>query len=84
MLTCKDVSKLVSESLDRKLPLRQRMAVRLHIMMCRMCRAYQKQTLLLRNAVKAYAHSLDKGDSSESLPEDAAHRIKKALKTEEK
>jgi hypothetical protein len=84
MLTCKDVSKLVSESLDRKLPLSQRMAVRLHIMMCRMCRAYQKQTLLLRNAVQAYAHSLDKGESSESLPKDAAQRIKKALKTEEK
>jgi len=84
MLTCKDVSKLVSDSLDRTLPLRQRIAVRLHLMMCRMCRAYQKQTLLLRNAVKTYARSLDKQDPSEHLPEDAAQRIKEALKTEEK
>ena len=74
MLTCKEISKLVSESLDRKLPLRQRMVVRLHLMMCSMCRAYEDQTLLLRKAVRTLGH-----DNTEKLPEESKQRIKKAL-----
>lgn len=80
MLTCKEVSTLVSESLDRKLPLAQRMSVRLHLMMCSMCRAYQKQTLILRRAARAYARRAP----SEHLSEEARQRIKKALKIESK
>jgi predicted anti-sigma-YlaC factor YlaD len=73
-MTCKEISKLVSESLDRKLPLRQRMGVRMHLMMCSMCRAYEKQTLLLRKAVRTYGRS-----DNEKLPEESKQRIKKTL-----
>jgi len=78
MLTCKDVSKLVSESLEHPLPFRRRMGVQLHLMMCSMCRAYQKQTLLLRNAMHAYARR----EPTEHLSKDARQRIKNALKTD--
>ena len=74
MLTCKEISKLVSESLDRELPLRQRMAMRLHLMMCAMCRAYEKQTHLLRNAMRTYGRQ-----NNEKLPEESRQRIKKAI-----
>ena len=74
MLTCKEISKLVSQSLDRKLSLRQRMGVRFHLMMCSLCRAYEKQTLLLRNAVRTYGR-----ENTERLPEESKQRIKKAL-----
>ena len=77
MLTCKEISRLVSESLDRELPLRQRMAVRFHLMMCSMCRAYQKQTLLLRSAVRSYGCQ-----AGNKLPEEARRRMKKALSNE--
>ncbi|MCK4564165.1 MAG: zf-HC2 domain-containing protein [Verrucomicrobia bacterium] len=80
MLTCKEVSKLVSESLEHPLPFRQRMGVRLHLMMCSMCRAYQKQTLLLRAAMRTYARH----EPSEPLSEQARQRIKNALKTDGK
>ena len=80
MLTCKEVSKLVSESLEHPLPFRQRMGVQFHLMMCSMCRAYQKQTLLLRTALRTYARR----EPTEHLTKDARLRIKNALKTDGK
>jgi predicted anti-sigma-YlaC factor YlaD len=77
MRTCKDISKLVSESFDRKLSLRERMAMRIHLMMCSLCRTYQRQILQLRTILKAAA----KPDApvEHSLPEEARERIKQAL-----
>jgi len=80
MLSCKEISKLVSESLDRKLPLPLRMEVRLHLMMCHLCRTYRKQSLLLRKLLRLHDASLTETPTSEMfLPEGASTRIKKAL-----
>ena len=54
MMSCKEVSRLVSESLDRKLSIWQRMQVRMHLMMCGMCTRFRKQTLFLHAAAKRY------------------------------
>lgn len=83
MLTCKEISKLVSDSLDRKLPVRQRIGVRFHLMMCSMCRAYEKQTHLLRKMMHSYARLKDGNTASEHLSEQARQRIKKALSDNE-
>jgi predicted anti-sigma-YlaC factor YlaD len=74
MLTCKEISKLVSQSLDHKLPLRQRMGMRFHLMMCSMCRTYKTQALLLRKALRTFGR-----DNAEKLPEETKQRIKQAL-----
>jgi len=80
MLTCKEISRLVSESLDRKLPFRLRMEVRLHLMMCNLCRAYRNRTLLLRKILRRYDALLEEETSVDScLSERASARIKKAL-----
>ena len=81
MLNCKEISKLVSESLEQKLPLRTRMTVKMHLMMCSMCRTYQKQTLLLREAVRAYGSPQEKPTTP--LPKEAADKIKQALADEQ-
>jgi predicted anti-sigma-YlaC factor YlaD len=77
MRTCKDISKLVSESFDRELSLRERMALRIHLAMCSLCRTYQHQILQLRAILKGAA----KPDApvEQPLPEDARERIKQAL-----
>ena len=81
MLTCKEVSHLVSESLDHRLPLRQRMGVRLHLMMCGMCRAYRDQILLLRRILHLYSKADDvENTPDENLSDEARQRIKDALK----
>jgi hypothetical protein len=55
MLTCKEVSRLVSETLDRRLPFGQRVAMRLHLLMCHACKAYKKRLILLQNILRLYA-----------------------------
>jgi len=80
MLSCKEVSRLVSDSLDRDLSFRQRMGVRLHLMMCGMCRAYEQQVLLLRKIVHQYGKQMAEGENSdEHLSEEAKARIKHKL-----
>ncbi len=76
-LSCKEVSELVSQSLERKLRLRERIAVRLHLMMCRMCTNYRKQILFLHDAIRQLRVT---GHPAEPrMSKDARMRIEKAL-----
>jgi hypothetical protein len=42
MLTCKEAAKLISEGRDHPLSLGQRLGLRLHLLMCTLCRGYQQ------------------------------------------
>ena len=81
MLTCKEVSQLVSESLDRKLPLRQRIAVRLHLFRCKICTQYREQMLFLRKAARQYAKKTEEatGLPDASLSSEARLRMKQLM-----
>jgi hypothetical protein len=81
MLSCKQVSELVSESLDRRLPWYQRLQVRMHLLLCASCSGFRKKMLFLRNAVRRYAaraESVEVAGSSGLSPE-ARERMKRAL-----
>ncbi|MDD4913517.1 MAG: zf-HC2 domain-containing protein [Methylococcales bacterium] len=54
MKNCKDISGLVSESMDRPLTFRERWAVRLHFFMCRSCARFQRQIRFLRKMASRY------------------------------
>jgi len=43
VLTCRDCFNLTSDFLNRNLPLRQRLAVRIHLLLCAGCRRYDSQ-----------------------------------------
>lgn len=81
MLTCKEVTHLISESLDRDLPLRQRMAMRLHLLMCKFCLRYKKQLLFIRDAIRQYSNKIEEGTISPaiSLSTQARQRIQRLL-----
>lgn len=81
MLTCKEISTLVSESLDRKLSLRQRMAMRMHLLMCSMCRTYSRQMLVLRKVIRRAVNA--DYSREEHLPEDARTRIRQTLQQQQ-
>jgi hypothetical protein len=55
MLTCKETSRLVSQGLDRKLGLGERIAVRLHLAICRGCADFSRQMEFLRRATRGLA-----------------------------
>ena len=43
MLTCRDVTEHATDFMEGALPIRARLAMRLHLFACRMCRAYLDQ-----------------------------------------
>lgn len=83
MLSCKEVTRLVSESLDKKLSLWQRIRVRMHLLMCSLCSRFRKQTLFLRDAARHFLVGADDttDDSTPGLSPEARDRIKRSLKT---
>ena len=81
MLRCREISKLVSESMERDLPLHRRLEVRMHLMICRMCARFAHQIRLLRQAARENPERLGPDESAPEarLPEDARERIKASL-----
>ena len=79
MFKCSEVSRMVSESLDRRLPLVQRMGLRIHLIMCRFCSRYRKQLLSLRDTIRLHESRGEDTVSSVSLPQETRNRIKEAL-----
>jgi len=79
MLTCKQTSHLVSDRLDRKLRLRERLAVRLHLWVCDRCRAFERQLRFVRFALRRGARDgflpVDK-----PLSPEGKERIRRALR----
>lgn len=67
---------LVSSAMEHKLPLRQRLALLVHLSMCKSCRRFRKQLQLLRDIARQYEAMLP----AEQLPPEASDRIIKTLK----
>jgi hypothetical protein len=53
-LSCKEATRLLSQREDRKLALGERVALRLHLALCRGCRAVSEQIPFLRRALARY------------------------------
>ena len=79
MFNCQKISHLVSESLDRKLPLYQRMGMRIHLMMCKFCSRYQEQLLFLRKIARLYSETSEDSDLPIQLSSEAGKRIKESM-----
>ncbi|MCK5417274.1 MAG: hypothetical protein KAI86_06490 [Desulfobacterales bacterium] len=80
MFSCKDVSQLVSESLDRALPFYQRVLVWMHLLMCKYCSRCREQFETIRAAsCHEELHGKDL-DDSRALSNDGRERLKKFLK----
>jgi hypothetical protein len=82
LLECKEISKLVTHSLDEPLTLRQRLRVRWHLFVCVYCRRFQKQVFWIRKILQGKSKpSFEMQELSEAhLSKDARERIKKVLK----
>ena len=55
MLSCKEATQLVSQGLDRRLGLLERLALRLHLAICDGCSNFRRQVGLLRKAMRRLA-----------------------------
>ena len=52
MRTCKEVTRLISQGLDRELAFGERTALRVHLAICRGCRNVNRQLSFLREAMQ--------------------------------
>lgn len=53
-LSCKEASKLISEGMDRRLSMTERIALRLHLGICDACTRFTSQVEFLRRALKVF------------------------------
>ena len=83
MLNCKEVARLLSESLDHKLPFRKRMNLYMHFFMCKACDTYCKQIKAIEKNLRHYFKNMPevstKCGEDAHLPEEAKKRIKSSL-----
>ena len=76
--SCHEATRLQSEAMDRRLPLRKRVGLRIHLILCRWCRRYGKQIRFLRQA--AYEHSDELVEAvPQRLSAEARERIKRKV-----
>jgi len=55
MLNCREVTRLISESQERKLSSLEKMPLKFHLMMCSGCNNFSKQVPFLSQAMRAFA-----------------------------
>ncbi len=56
MLSCKEVTRIVSQGLDRRLGFSERVRLRVHLAICDGCTNFTKQLGFLRKAVARLGH----------------------------
>jgi len=66
MLNCRNATRLMSESQERKLALAERMSLQMHVMMCSGCHNFKDQMVTIRSMTRAYAKG--KNEQAEKKP----------------
>mgnify|MGYP006865028487 CR=1 FL=1 len=79
LFRCKDITELISQSMDEKLPLRVRLGIKFHLMMCDLCTRYKKQLDLIRSAIAKISRDLEK-QPQKKLPDEVKENLKKIVK----
>ncbi len=82
MLSCKDATQLISQSMDASLPMGKRMWVRIHLLTCIFCTRYERQLHLIRETLRRLSAMEDhpEGTAGEKLSTEARDRIKQSLR----
>ncbi len=62
MLSCKEVTHLLSEAQDRKLSMSEKVNLEMHLAMCKGCKNFKSQMSFLREACKRYIRNETKSD----------------------
>ena len=51
-LSCREVSRLVSKSMDHRLPISQAVEMKMHLFMCKFCSRFKKQVHSIRQVIR--------------------------------
>lgn len=76
MMTCREATELASRAMDQRLPLSNRMALRLHLAICKNCTRFNRQIQDMRRLFREEAAA---DDDAAGLAPEARQRIESAL-----
>jgi len=79
MLSCQQTSLIVSQSYDRRLLWRERIGMRLHLMLCAACANFKRQVDFLRKALRHYAQQELQDNEQVRLSAEALERIARKI-----
>lgn len=84
MPSCKEASKLISEQLDHPLPFRQKILLKIHLVMCAGCVLMNRQITGLREIIGLAGSTSDEltAPPTSSLSEEVRARIKTLMRNE--
>ena len=80
MVDCRAITRIVSDSLDRQLPFKDRAALRIHLMMCRHCSRFREQLVMITSALQCDDMSAEERHTCKGLPPEIKDHIKDVLK----
>jgi hypothetical protein len=81
MISCRQAARFISEGRDHPLPLCRRLIVRLHILICSVCRGYEAQLRRLDEIMRLFGSGerAEPGEAGDRLDPRARERILTAL-----
>ena len=80
MLTCKQASQIISQSLDRNLSWQERLTLRLHLFICKYCKRFSQQLSTLRVTLKRMNETVE-NDTNITMSSDIKARIAKSMQS---
>ncbi|MBD3333202.1 zf-HC2 domain-containing protein [candidate division GN15 bacterium] len=81
--SCEEVGQMVSESLDRRLSLPERIQVKLHLAMCALCRRYASQLVFLHKALHRHAEDAEaRKEPDRELPDSVRQHLQDLVNRE--
>lgn len=80
LINCRQATRLISQSMDDKLPWHRRLAMRVHLLYCVWCRRYAAQLHILRKATR-HLEAEPSTVAAEKLSAEAKDRIRARLQS---
>lgn len=82
MLSCREATRLMSDSLDQELPWSKRARLKIHLALCKHCRRFEEQSRLITVMSNRYFGLVEGTCPEERLSAEARARIQQALNDE--
>lgn len=82
MLNCKEMTKVISQSLDGKISFSRRMEMWMHVAMCGLCRRFRGNALALSKLVRSIDGTIESSkleDGNETLSQAAKTRMQSEI-----
>lgn len=82
MITCKQASQIISQSLDKPLSRSEHIKLKFHLFICKACTRFNQQLRMLSDAVKRIRYDTE-NDNTIRLPVEAKVRIINTIETKD-